>query len=858
MTSVTGASPLISQRDPYKLPPVPKRLPPVRKGDLTYIIKNDQRGELEKILEQHPERLTEQAADGKTLLMQLIEGKASACVTLVIDRVPLHVKDSQQKMALHYLCRDENPVLVEKLLSVGVDPRQLDCNGWSALHYAVANNCRANIAALKKVPNCEQYYEPLFRPLQQTPLHIAATMSAEVLQEVLGMTKAIDVKSARSMTALHFAVLGDHALRNVPILLEHDADPNRVDDKGRTPLALSCELDRPQVAKLLLNGKKRIEQGQTKNQALIQSFLHGEVDLFRSLLTSESTSLFWGPHKLFDIVRALKDRPFVEAFTEKMALTNEKNLATSFTKTLYGLMRNPFLFDDIQKKKHLIAKTQDNPEKNTPLHDWVSQQECDLGALLTKCQESDWKVRNSLGETPFLRCCRQGPLQNVSQLLDAKALDCTEVDAEGNHALHIALKRGDLLLLATLLPKLTKLLNVPNKKGQTVLHMAIQLGFRAFIELLLRSGANPNVANQQGQRALHLLSGSNLEAHDYVPLISFIIQKKGNLEAVNSTGKTALECAFEKGNSFCFSCLLQAGAKPDVLDQEAKTLLVRAAEMNLEEKARKLVFYGASRDCKERPTPLIAACRTGNVSLVQFFLDRKVPTVQGRRSKRANPNRGPVDETPVTATIRSIAFLKERQVAEDMPVMIQAYEVLRLLLRSGARVNKTIKITRSERATPLVLAVSKKLVEVVKILCEFGVDVDRKPKGGKRPLKIACQTDQVAIAEILIAQGAKVKPALKCNIELSKQMRKKLDQAASRSSSTQEALKNSIKRKKEKDPEDEYLITDDDVESYVSQSSVSSEASDQSDEETREVEALIATLEELTMPRQILQSESAD
>lgn len=848
MTSVTHPASLISQRDPNILPPAPKRPPPVRKGDIAYIIKNDLRDELEKALEQHPERLTEQTADGKTLLMQLIESKSGSCVALMLDRAPLHVKDRQQKTALHYLCRNENPILVERLLSMGLDPRELDSNGWSALHYAVANNCKANLAVLKKVPDCERYYAPLFQPMQQTPLHIAATVSPEVLQAVLAMTKAIDVKSARSMTALHLAVLGDHAQRNVPLLLDHDADPNVVDDKGRTALALACELDRPHVAKLLLSGKKRIEQGHAKNQARIQAFLHGEVELFRSLLTAESSGLFWGPYKLFDIARALKDRHFIEAFTEKMGLPSEKKPAGSFTKSLFGVMRNPFLFDDIQKKKHLIAKAQDNPEKNSPLHDWVSQQECDLGVLLTKCQESDWKVRNGLGETPFLRCCRKGPLENISQLLEASVLDCTEGDTEGNHALHIALKRGDLLLLATLLPKLTRLINVPNKKGQTVLHMAIQSGLRSFIELLLRAGANPNVANQQGQTALHLLSTSSLEACDYAPLISFIVKKRGDLEAVNGAQKTALEHAFEKGNSLCFSCLLQAGAKPDVLDQEAKTLLVRATEMNLEEKARKLVFYGAVRDCKERPTPLIAACRIGNLSLVQFFLDRKVPTVQNRHSKRANPNRGPGDETPLTATIRNIASLKERKVADDMRPMIQAYEVLRLLLRSGARVNKTIKITRAERATPLVLAVSKKLVEVVKILCEFGVDIDRKPKGGKRPLKVACQNNEVAIAELLIARGAKVKPSLKRNLELSKQMRKTLDQSQVTSSSSQ----NSIKRQKEKNRDDEYVITDDDLDSYVSQSTVSSEASEMSDVDTREIEALIDTLEELTMPRHTL------
>jgi len=787
------------------LPPAPKRAPPLPSWQLPLIIKQDSEVELKRYLEQKPQRLSEQDIDGKTLLMLLIEGKALNCIRFVFEKTAandLDAKDKQQRTSLHYLCTKDFPDLVEQFLARGADPREVDQHGASPLHLAIAQGNLKVIAALKRIPSLaplDLYYACLFKANTLTPLHVAAGMSPMHLQEVLPLTKAIDTKNPRGWTALHFAVVGEFARENVPLLLQSGASAHIIDEQGQTALSLACQRELPEIASLLLSEKSTLQPGQIASEPMVQAFLHDDISLAKRILKHRGDpNALWGRYKLLDIVAALGERAFVDA------LIASKATPTEFSRSL----------------------------ATTPI----------------TAEQGD-----------FLQCCRKSPLVHCAKLLQTKQIDFSATDAEGNNAFHIALKRGDLLLLALLLGKLPKkLLNMPNKKGETVLHSAIQMGLKPFIELLLRCGADPNRANQKGMTALHLLSQVPFSnPQDYGSLIAFILKKGGKLESKSEDDQTPLELAVAMKNATVVECLLSAGANPDVEDKNGHSLLVRVSEQNLFDTARKLVMFGAKRDCKGQRTPLIAACFAGNMALVQLLLERKVPTIR-KKSKKANPNHGPKNETALTATIKKIATLERDippSVRERNPLLEQAYTILQLLLQNRARSNKSIQISNKERATPLLLATQLKLAKVVSTLLEFGADPNRKPMNRKcaRPLKVACLSDDVAIAKILIDRGAKVKESLRKNVKLSKNMRALLGSPQAQTDSLAKAVKRDYSRTpfidNSVEPQGASKAVDEDSDSYASQSSVSSEASETSDDDVEAILMLLDQLQNLTMLR---------
>ena len=130
-------------------------------------------------------------------------------------------------------------------------------------------------------------------------------------------------------------------------------------------------------------------------------------------------------------------------------------------------------------------------------------------------------------------------------------------------------------------------------------------------------------------------------------------------------------------------------------------------------------------------TPLIFACKTNNIELVEKLL---------KKGADANKNYIYKDR---------YSHIKKTETPLFLACKTNNVELAKLLLEKGADANKTYKTE-----TPLFLACKTNNVELAKLLLEKGADVNYRLAEGNSYLHEACKNRYIEIAELLIEKGA--------------------------------------------------------------------------------------------------------
>ncbi|KAI0543626.1 hypothetical protein F4679DRAFT_567928 [Xylaria curta] len=214
-------------------------------------------------------------------------------------------------------------------------------------------------------------------------------------------------------------------------------------------------------------------------------------------------------------------------------------------------------------------------------------------------------IPNAKGEMPLHLAVENNNIQVVQALLtnERNPADPKADNVYMQSAIHLAAKDGHLKIVELLVEKMSgESLDAPDKIGQTALIMAAENGGDEIAELLLRSGASPNVRDYTGHIALHyaakkgyhrivqaLLKHSDenhkrqTEPESSQPVTDSDdgknkMKKQPWPDILNTEEQTALHLAAQSGQTEVVNILLDNRANPFAKDSKGHSVLLLAAK----------------------------------------------------------------------------------------------------------------------------------------------------------------------------------------------------------------------------------------------------------------------------------------
>ena len=316
-------------------------------------------------------------------------------------------------------------------------------------------------------------------------------------------------------------------------------------------------------------------------------------------------------------------------------------------------------------------------------------------------------------------------------------------------------------------------INARDDHGSTPLHHAIEFNALRLADLLLASGADPDIANHQGASPLHraadygpervqplLDAGADIDLRDgsgATPLhaaegnaevIGLLLAAGADARLIDDWGRSTLHAAAIRSDSGAIASLVAAGADPHVRDLRGRTALHEAAERGtLAGGIVVLVAAGADVNATDAAgnTPLhLAWSRAARARGARFSGGRHNivdALLQLGADSTARNDRGQLPNPAHCENWNTRSFTR----AAPVPVFADC-------LASGREVNER----NGAGDTPLLLAVSEWKADVATMLLEGGADPNGRNLQGLSQLHLAA-TDlrgDTVLTALLLASGA--------------------------------------------------------------------------------------------------------
>ena len=164
--------------------------------------------------------------------------------------------------------------------------------------------------------------------------------------------------------------------------------------------------------------------------------------------------------------------------------------------------------------------------------------------------------------------------------------------------------------------------NVADGDGQTPLHIAAQIAQipniygKEVSQLLIEHDADPNVADGKGITPLHLAASWN-----HKEVSQLLIEHGADPNVADGGGRTPLHWA---ARIDVMNLLIENGADPNVVENHGQTPLHQAAQRGLMKVVKLLIEHGADPNVTDENglTPLHCAARYGYKNLAELLIGR--------------------------------------------------------------------------------------------------------------------------------------------------------------------------------------------------------------------------------------------
>ncbi|WP_265027666.1 ankyrin repeat domain-containing protein [Wolbachia endosymbiont (group B) of Chorthippus parallelus] len=662
------------------------------------------------------------------------------------ERAGLSVNDANRNgwTPLHYAASRGGLAIVELLITKRANINAQDSNGNKPLHIAADNGHRSIIEFFLRWHGDELSINDKGNN-DWTMLHYAADKGyPEVVKFLIEKGADIDAKSTDNKTPLQLASGKNHQeaarlLRNKALFnavkqgelskveqyLAEGADPNYKDENDWTLLHDAASKGYIEIVRLLKAQGANVDAKSYNAKPLHYAARNGYEDIVAFLIVGKEKSEGvdsrgrnnWTPlhyaarHGRLAVVEFLigedadinlkdtnRNKPLHVAaqygHTNVMEFFLRKN-REGLSIDDKGISGKTALHQAAEKShsasvEFLIEKGADiniqDSEENTPLQ------------LAT-----DPEIIKLLQDKVLFNAVKQGDRDKISEYLTSGA-DVDVTNRWGWGMLHIAAENGDLSMIRFLQSKGANL-NMKSISGESPLHVATKNGYKNVAEFLLEHGVSASEPGKNNKTPLHYAAEEG-----YFELVKLLIEKRADTNARDSNGKTPLQLAKEKENGEITELLLNEAmfhsvGRNDI--QRVKDYLKEGADVN----------YSSHNNW----TPLHYAAYRNHIKLIKLLVE-----------EGANVNAGS-------------HYIKPLHIAAQYGHK----GVVEFLLNSGSNINAS----GWNSWTPLHYAADSGHSEVVKLLIEREADINVQDFHGKTPLQLATEKRHLEVVKTLSNAG---------------------------------------------------------------------------------------------------------
>ena len=443
---------------------------------------------------------------------------------------------------LHYAADNRNINAVKFLIGLGLHVDSVDSGGFTPLDYAVDT---------KKYINCENFQE--------------------VAKFLLDKGAKINFKATSTGdTVLHTAVKNPEIQENVvTFLLNQGADITSKNLEGNTALHLA--LFKPNV---------------------YHSFQGEDIPY-------DFGYKFQTAKKLIDLIALNNSDP-------KKALININEANNNGDTVMHFVARILSHYYSCHKRNSASPGRGGIPQNPT----------MEIEKILTKLKESgaDISIKNNQGNTALDIVKSYGkPPPKIVSLLGGKTFTApiaksensiNSFNGEGLALLHVACQNNDISEVERLLNLKEVNINLADKKNKdTALHHAIRKGNFEIVEKLLLKGANPLIANNNGDYSIHIACSikNNDENNDAPIKVLRALLGKVSSDLVNEKdGMSPLQIASANGSPLRIEILLNKGAQINLKNTINGNTALHYAARNGKEKAVDFLIEKGAESFKNR------------------------------------------------------------------------------------------------------------------------------------------------------------------------------------------------------------------------------------------------------------------
>ncbi|XP_046849432.1 serine/threonine-protein phosphatase 6 regulatory ankyrin repeat subunit B-like [Xenia sp. Carnegie-2017] len=647
-------------------------------------------------------------------------------------------------------CKEGNYRVVQKLFEKGASVSETDMHGMTCLHYAALSGSEPIV---KFLVSQQKDLVLTTNDEGQTPLHLACTHSS-------------------------------HAFAIVKLLVKDNGEEAKLitDAAGETPLLLAVESGNKLVVRELLDSKAK-EQLKIVKKDSGDSALHccarkKNVDVARILLDSGSAVNL----KNNDGQTALHIAAYEgqEAMIKLLCSSNKMfaDIQDKFDRTAVHIAAErgfsgivEYLVDKVNVDINFRSKS-----GNTLLH--IAAQNGHTNTVLALLNKRvPLHMPNKAGEVSLHAAVICGHVGVVETLLNKGAqVDCKTKDLYT--ALHIAVQHRKPKVVQTLLGYGA---NVHLKGGmleETPLHIAAHYKDGTEVaEMLLKSGANVDVPQENGETSLHIATRNN-----NISMIELLLSEGANAARKSQKGEIPLHIAVENSFFDIAAVLVNHVMKSNLNlthgvkfivnspNKKGETPLHYVSKLTTNEETGELDLKAANLLLKHGGNPRLETvdtketcvhycARSGNNDVLQALLNsisaeevRRL--VNAKSSNHVTPllissEKGNLDVTKtfMNWNARLDAFDEKGQTPLHLSCAYGHKDVAVYLLNSKPYINAKTKLG----FTPLHLAAEKGYTDLVEMLVvQFSASIDALSFEGQTPLHLAAEGGRLDVCKVLL------------------------------------------------------------------------------------------------------------